>query len=83
MLDYDIYHNGGEWLDSVFQSDLERGLTGFVHAEDHYWVEGQGLTGHGKAYKSISLGKNVSHLSPLTSHLSPLTSHLLPFSLQL
>ena len=56
-LDYDVYHNGGEWLDSVFQTDLERGLTGLVHAEDHYWVEGEGLTGHGKAYKSISLGQ--------------------------
>ena len=71
QLDYDVYHNGGEWLDSVFQSDLERGLTGFVHAEDHYWVEGQGLTGHGKAYKSISLG---NYISPLTSHLSPVPS---------
>ena len=58
VLDYDVYHNGGEWLDSVFQTDLQRGLTGFVHAEDHYWVEGEGLTGHGKAYKSISLGES-------------------------
>ena len=58
VLDYDVYHNGGEWLDSVFQTDLERGLTGLVHAEDHYWVEGEGLTGHGKAYKSISLGQS-------------------------
>ena len=56
VLDYDVYHNGGEWLDSIFLTDRQRGLTGFVHAEDHYWVEGEGLTGQGKAFKSISLG---------------------------
>ena len=37
-------------------------LTGFIHNEDHYWVEngliGQ-FTGNGKAYKSISLGVNI------------------------
>ena len=36
-----------------------RGLTGFVHAEDHYW-DGESLTGHGKAYKSISLGNSFT-----------------------
>ena len=32
--------------------------TGFVHAEDHFWSNGQ-FNGNGKAWKSISLGKNV------------------------
>ena len=30
--------------------------TGFVHAEDHFWSDGQ-FNGHGKAWKSISLGE--------------------------
>ena len=40
----------------MFDTNPEfRGLTGFVHAEDHYW-DGESLIGHGKAYMSISLG---------------------------
>ena len=48
------YHNGGEWLNAVFNTGA--GVTGFVHAEDHYW-DGNNLSTDGKAYKSISLGK--------------------------
>ena len=50
----DSYHNGGEWLNAVFHTGA--GVTGFVHAEDHYW-DGEKLLSDGKAYKSISLGK--------------------------
>ena len=34
-------------------------LTGFVHAEDHFWVAGQGFSGDRKAYKSIVLGEVI------------------------
>ena len=50
----DSYHNGREWLNAVFNTGA--GVTGFVHAEDHYW-DGSSWNGNGKAYKSVSLGK--------------------------
>ena len=55
----DSYHNGGEWLNAVFLTNPDtRGVTGFVHAEDHYWDSNiKDFTGNGKAFKSISLGK--------------------------
>ena len=31
-------------------------VSGFIHAEDHYW-DGQSLNSEGYAYKSISLGR--------------------------
>ena len=46
------YNNGGEWLNSVFQTGPGKHLTGFVHAEYHYTEQGQG-----KVHKSISLGQ--------------------------
>ena len=52
----DVYHNGGEWLNAVFNTGP--GLTGFVHAEDQYW-DGSSFNGNGKAYKSISLGPDL------------------------
>ena len=51
-----VYHNGGEWLNAVFPTGKGGKLTGFIHAEDQFWVAGQGFTGNGKAFKSISLG---------------------------
>ena len=53
----DSYNNGGEWLNSVFLTGPGGQLTGFVHAEDRFWVSGQGFTGRGRAYKSVALGE--------------------------
>ena len=72
-LEYDAYNNGGEWLNAVFPTGLTQQLTGFVHAEDQFWIDGQGFTGHGKAFKSIALGKLCIKCVYL---------HLLHFSLQ-
>ena len=52
----DSYNNGGEWLNAVFLTGPEQHLTGFVHAEDRFWVSGQGFTGNGAAFKSAALG---------------------------
>ena len=59
----DLYHNGGEWLYGVFRTGQGQRLTGFVHAEDHYWTQigsfpgvGSFAPGH-EVYKSISLGE--------------------------
>ena len=52
----DSYYNGGEWLNAVFLTGPKNQLTGFVHAEDRFWVPGQGFTGDGRAYKSVALG---------------------------
>ena len=46
------YNNGGEWLNSVFQTGPGKNLTGFVHAEYHY-TEEEVM----KVHKSISLGE--------------------------
>ena len=54
---YDAYNNGGQWLNAVFLTGHHQQLTGFVHAEDHFWVPGQGWAGNGRAYKSVALGK--------------------------
>ena len=51
----DIYNNGGEWLNSVFQTGPGKNLTGFVHAEYHYTDQGEF-----KVHKSISLGLSQS-----------------------
>jgi len=55
-IEEDVYNNGGEWLDAVHTTGVwpQQTLTGFVHAEDHFWSDGQ-FNGHGKAWKSISL----------------------------
>ena len=53
----DLYYNGGEWLAAVFPTGPLHHLTGFVHAEDRFWVSGQGFTGNGKSFKSVALGK--------------------------
>ena len=52
-----MYNNGGQWLNAVFPTGSHNQVTGFVHAEDHYWLPGQGFTGGGRAYKSIVLGE--------------------------
>ena len=52
------YNNGGEWLNSVFQTGPGENLTGFVHAEYHYREEDVL-----KVHKSISLGE-----AELSSH---------------
>merc|ERR1712142_1230562 len=51
----DVYNNGGQWLNAVFPTGSNNQVTGFVHAEDHYWSPSQGFTGGGRAYKSIVL----------------------------
>ena len=51
----DVYDNGGDWLMAIHPTGPGQSLTGFIHAEDHYWSEDGGFPGY-KAYKSISLG---------------------------
>ena len=51
----DVYDNGGDWLMAIHPTGPGQSITGFIHAEDHYWNEDQGFPGY-KAYKSISLG---------------------------
>ena len=54
----DVYNNGGEWLSGVFITGTAmRYMTGFVHAEDHFWVFDRFTDGNGDAFKSIALGK--------------------------
>jgi len=55
-IEEDVYNNGGEWLDAVHRTGIwpQQTLTGFVHAEDHFWSNGQ-FNGNGKAWKSILL----------------------------
>ena len=58
----DRYNNGGEWLNSVFQTGPGKNLTGFVHAEYHYTDQGRN-----KVHKSVSLGVvSVNQISDLT-----------------
>ena len=61
----DSYNNGGEWLNAVFLTGPGQQVTGFSHAEDQFWVSGQGFTGHGKAFKSVALGKYFGTGLPL------------------
>ena len=55
----DTYNSGGEWLYAVFRTGIGGQITGFIHNEDHYWVNlgaGGYFGGGGIAYKSISIG---------------------------
>ena len=53
----DSYHNGGEWLNSVFNTGA--GVTGFIHAEYHFYNDGSFCNECGKCnvHKSIALGE--------------------------
>ena len=64
----DVYDNGGDWLMATHHTGPGDSITGFIHAEDHYWSEEGGFPGY-KAFKSIALGKHLM-IMIFTSNLS-------------